>query len=83
MLHSLPCGVVELGEALRTGDLAVVDRETLQSLHDLVSWVFLRIIVRSLNVIRAWLQQATKEELDLINSHLKLPDSAPLDKPEM
>ena len=36
MLRSLPCGVSELGEAVRSGDVTLIDRETLQAVHDLV-----------------------------------------------
>ncbi len=37
MLGSLPCGTSELGEAVKSGGVTPVDRETLQSIHDLVS----------------------------------------------
>ncbi len=51
MLHSLPCEVTELSEAVKKGDPAVVNKETLQSLHDLVIVVICIAIITKLCVI--------------------------------
>ena len=36
-MRSVPCEACELGEAVQCGDVTLVDRETLQTIHDLVS----------------------------------------------
>ncbi len=84
MLRSLPCGVSELGEAVRSGDVTLIDREMLQAVHDLVG--ALTCLCYQLVCVRIFIcpfQQATTEELSTIKTHLKSPHPQPLDTPEM